>query len=45
MKGFADAEKDVMGIINLAVNPNGLAGDRMGLLTLCQAENHLELSI
>ena len=43
--GFADEEKDLMRIINSAANPNGLTGDRMGLLTLCQAENHLELSI
>ena len=36
-------EKDLMGIINLATNPNGCPGDRIGLLTLCQDGNHLEL--
>lgn len=34
-----------MGIINLAYTPNGFKGDRMRLLTLCQAINRLELSI
>lgn len=31
-----------MGIINLAYTPNGFKGDRMRLLTLCQAINYLE---
>lgn len=34
-----------MQIINLASDPNGFKGDKMGLLALCQAINHLELSI
>lgn len=41
-KGF---RKDLTRIINLAANRNGLTGDRKGLLTLCQAENNLKLSI
>ena len=31
-KGFAG--KDLIGIINLAANPNGFTDERMGLLTL-----------
>lgn len=42
--GICGCSKDSVGIINLAANPNGVTGDRMGLLTLCQPENHLELS-
>ena len=40
--GICGCRKDLIGIINLAANPNGLTGGRKGLLTLCQAENHFE---
>lgn len=44
-KGICIFKRDLMGIINLAYTPNGFKGDRMRLLTLCQAINRLELSI
>ena len=40
-----EEEEGSMGTINSYANPNGLTGDGKGLLTLCQSENDLELSI